>query len=720
VAACVESLAGPALAERSTYVAEMERTSAQLDASQIGRPSQDVEAIAGRYALFDAIGSGAYATVHLARLLGFGGFNRTVAVKRLRAKHADCRERVGMLLDEARTVGRVQHANVVQTLDVVRQGDELFLVMEYVHGDSLDHLLGIARDTGRAVPHSIAASIVAGVLHGLHAAHTARAESGEPLGIVHRDVSPQNVLIGSDGIARIGDFGIARSSQRVHTTRKGVIQGKLGYMAPEQFLCRPLDARTDVYAAGVMLWEALTGTLLFDGNTDPAVHRAALASEVRRPSEVEPSISGALEAIVMKAIARDPGSRFATAHEMSVALEAVGVAPASEVGAWVHELIGDELHGRALRIAQIESQLAADSMQRAVEVVEQLQSHSKAPPALALPVEARPSLVRTRRGPARIDVQLGIAGAAFVVIAAAASSRHGAPTSPNPGRPAGAAAPVAAAPAPAATASRCPPDMIAIPSGSFFMGRDDGAPFERPEHRVTLDAYCMDRTEVTLSDYLACSDAGQCKRPGATNWWPEITTAQRSTFDPLCNERDPVGRSQHPVNCVDWDAAQRFCSYRARRLPTEAEWEFAARGPEGRHYPWGDEQPIGSRFNGCGRECVAWGKAHHVPQLLLYADDDGFATTAPVGSFPNGRSPLGLEDLAGNVWEWVSDVYGPYDARDQVDPTGAASGAERALRGAAWNSGHPEWARATFRFKYPPNVRSHAVGFRCAADASRH
>jgi serine/threonine protein kinase len=211
------------------------------------------------------------ATVHLARQVGDAGFARIVAIKRLHERYARDPEFVAMFLDEARIVARIRHPNVVQTIDVVAEDGELFLVMEYIHGESLLRMMQMAIRSAALLPVPVAAAILVGALHGLQEAHDARGETGEPLGIVHRDVSPHNVLIGTDGAARVLDFGVAKASQRIQTTLEGQLKGKLSYMAPEQITNRPTDRRTDVYSAAVVLWEALTGTKLFQGDSEGAV-----------------------------------------------------------------------------------------------------------------------------------------------------------------------------------------------------------------------------------------------------------------------------------------------------------------------------------------------------------------------------------------------------------------------------------------------------------------
>jgi formylglycine-generating enzyme required for sulfatase activity len=257
--------------------------------------------------------------------------------------------------------------------------------------------------------------------------------------------------------------------------------------------------------------------------------------------------------------------------------------------------------------------------------------------------------------------------------------------------------------------------MISIAGGSFYMGSDEGLPAEKPAHQVTLGPYCIDEFEVTTEKYKACSDAGRCKRAAAVNDSKTITTeAEKKAFDPLCNIRDPVGRAKHPINCVDWEMAGKYCREQGGRLPTEAEWEFAARGPDGRKYPWGDDSPTADLLNACGKECAAWGTKSGIEEHMMYDKDDGFPNTAPVGSFPKGSSRYGLKDVVGNVWEWVADFYGPYTKDEQKDPKGPESGEQMVVRGGAWNGSVASWVRPTFRYKTAPTERTYGIGFRCA------
>jgi eukaryotic-like serine/threonine-protein kinase len=303
----------------------------------------------------DEIAAGGMATVHYGRMLGEAGFSRTVAVKRLHDAFAKDPDFIAMFMDEARLAARIHHPNVVTTLDVVEADGVLVLVMEYLHGETLSRLLRFASRDGEKVPLDIASAIVCDALHGLHAAHEATAETGAPLDLVHRDVSPQNLLVGAEGITRVVDFGVAKAVGQVHTTREGQLKGKIAYMAPEQLLGEPVDRRADVYAAGIVLWELLTQAPLFASDSDGGTLRKALAHTPALPSSIDPRVPRALDEVVMTALARDPAARFATARDMAQALEASSaVASARRVAEWVDALAGDRVAARRRRLAEIE------------------------------------------------------------------------------------------------------------------------------------------------------------------------------------------------------------------------------------------------------------------------------------------------------------------------------------------------------------------------------
>ncbi len=322
-------------------------------------PKPPAEHTIGRYVLHRELASGGMATVHLGRLFGQAGFSRTVAIKRLHSHFAKDRDFAAMFVDEARLAARISHPNVVTTLDVEALGDELFLVMEYVAGESLSRLSRSLAARGEAFPPAVVSSILAGVLLGLHAAHEATTEDGTPLGIVHRDVSPQNILVGVDGTARVLDFGVAKAAVRSQITRDGQIKGKIGYMPVEQIRSEPIDRRADVYGAAVVLWELLTMRRLFDGEHDAAVLLKVLHGDVPPPSALSPGLSPAIDAVVLRGLARAPEQRFATAHDMAVALEeAIPPASPRKVAEWLAHVAGPALEKRAQQVKEIESRRA--------------------------------------------------------------------------------------------------------------------------------------------------------------------------------------------------------------------------------------------------------------------------------------------------------------------------------------------------------------------------
>lgn len=307
----------------------------------------------GRYDLFMEIARGGMAAVYLGRQRGAVGFSRTVAIKRLHPHFAHDPEFVAMFLDEARLAARIRHPNVASTLDVGTLAGELFLVMELVVGASLSAL---AREGAEPPSVHVAAAILLDVLHGLDAAHHARSESGEPLHIVHRDISPQNVLVGVDGSARLLDFGIAKAANRLNdSTDEGTLKGKLPYMAPELVRGVPANRATDLYATGVVLWELLTGKQLFVAEHQAAVLERLLYAKVPAPSTLRADGSTALDEVAAVAIARDPTQRYESAAAMALAVErAVRPASRSEVAAWVRK-VGDTLvRRREAQIAVVE------------------------------------------------------------------------------------------------------------------------------------------------------------------------------------------------------------------------------------------------------------------------------------------------------------------------------------------------------------------------------
>ena len=312
--------------------------------------------IIGRYALCDELAHGGMATVHLGRLLGPAGFSRTVAIKRLHPHLAKDPEFVTMLLDEARLTGRIQHPKVVSTLDMVASDGELFIVMDYIHGETLGKLLRASSKMDRRVPPHIAAAILIDTLEGLHAAHEVKGERGELLGLVHRDFTPQNIMVRKDGTGLVVDFGVAKASGRFHTTEEGKIKGKIPYMAPEQIRATGVSRRTDVYAAGVVLWETLVGERAFGGTNEGQVLEKILFSKLEPPSAKVPDLPPALDEVVLRALDRDPEKRFASAAEMALAIEkAIDPARPSKVAAWMEQLVGDSLSAQAAKLAEVET-----------------------------------------------------------------------------------------------------------------------------------------------------------------------------------------------------------------------------------------------------------------------------------------------------------------------------------------------------------------------------
>jgi len=351
-----------------------------------------------RYTILGSIANGGMAQVYLARMVASAGFSRLVAIKRLHDRMSGDRELIAMLIDEARLTAQIRHTNVVDILDVVVRDGGFALVLEWVEGASLSAL--VKRAAGEPIPVPVVLAIIQGVLRGLSAAHEARSEDGQPLGIVHRDVSPQNVLVGIDGIPRIIDFGVAKASGKLEETRPGEIRGKYAYMAPEQLLAKPVTAQVDVYATGVVLWELLTGRRLFKADDERVVCAAVMRGDIPAPSTIRSDLPSGLDEVVARIVAREPSSRFLDAREALSALEPFGRASEDEVGAWTRSLAADDIekHQSLIRGAVPPAARSLDSLLAELdeEPASQPSNRRSTPRAGSMP-HSSPAIVETEQ-----------------------------------------------------------------------------------------------------------------------------------------------------------------------------------------------------------------------------------------------------------------------------------------------------------------------------------
>ena len=311
----------------------------------------------GRYALFEQFASGGMATVHFGRLDGAGGFQRVVAIKRLLPQLVQNEDFTQMLLKEARLAARVRNPNVVPTVDVVASKGDVLLVLEYVHGESLSALCRTqARERKEHIPLDVAVGVMLGVLQGLDAVHEATDEQGRPLGLVHRDISPPNVIVGSDGHTRVLDFGIAKALEHIEDSNPNRVKGKAGYMSPEQIRGERLTQRSDVFSAGIILWELLATRRLFTADAETERMQKILDGGYAPPSTYRPELPPELDRVAMRALALDPEQRFENCREFATALEhAAPAASARRIAEWVNDRAADNLATRARMVAEVET-----------------------------------------------------------------------------------------------------------------------------------------------------------------------------------------------------------------------------------------------------------------------------------------------------------------------------------------------------------------------------
>jgi formylglycine-generating enzyme required for sulfatase activity len=658
----------------------------------------------GKYRIDAVVAEGGFALVYKATHLVW---NRPVAVKVFYALADLPESQRASLVEEFLREGALlaelseRSAAIVQARDVgttkTPDGEQLpFMILEWLDGTTLENVLRAERDKGLPLrTPAEAVDLLDPVAEALALAHRR--------GIAHRDVKPPNIFVIGDPRApkcgvKLLDFGIAKVVQDVQKaagsfskTSGNVTSFTPAYGAPEQF-SRTHGATgpwTDVFALALVASEVMSGCEPLSGDTFVQLGFAS-SDASRRPTPRTlgcGSVTEDVERVFAKALAVRPEDRYQDAGDFWSALRAALAMTPMELSQ--KELPATSTKPRADTAAFAATAIAPDS--------------SAAPPTT------------TTKSRSPLLYVIG-AVAAIGIVAGVAVALKGPP--PIPAIPSASATMKPMASASAGPPMQCPQGAVFVPGGPFFMGSNDtSADNEKPAHPVTLTPYCIDRFEVTTAAFFACSKIGKCLRASLVNV-PKLA----APYDSICNANAPDARAQNPINCVNWDQAQKYCMVQGGRLPTEAEWELAARGQDGRLYPWGDDVPSPMRANGCGSECIAWAKEQALPKLhAMYETSDGFATTAPVGSFPQGKSQYGVEDLVGNVGEWTADFYDAYTkdvATTKTDPKGPADGSDRVVRGGAWNAEYADWARPTFRYFAAQTNQSHGIGFRCVYPAA--
>jgi formylglycine-generating enzyme required for sulfatase activity len=588
---------------------------------------------------------------------------------------------------EARVGARIESEHVVQVLaaGIDAASGAPWLVMELLAGEDLSEYI---ERVGCLAPGEVRA-LFEQLCHAVGAAHAA--------GIVHRDLKPENIFlaaakrVGAPYVIKVLDFGIAKVASEAKTVDTAAI-GTPIWMAPEQSSTgQPVSAATDVWALGLIAFRLLTGKpfwrsandeqsntmmLLREIVLDPIPRAGERATELACADRLVPGFDGWFA----RCVARDQGERFTDAAAAFAALEPLLPAKSlvsSEAGFAKAVARASSPRGASSDVAFEATHPASPSSSgRAFSEPQLAGSRTRSGPQHGVPPKRTTPLI-LGGGVAALVAVLG-AGWLVSVSRRAAPSAAGISASPAP-VPAPSAPPEAATPSASLVGSftePVPARMISIPGGAFSMGSNDGEDDERPVHTETVDPFDIDATEVTTAAYKACVAAGACTAPQpgtGCNWGVEA-------------------RADHPINCVTWQDADTYCHAVRKRLPTEREWEYAARGKNGKKWPWGAVPPAGQLcWNGDGADV---GRGNR-------------KSTCSVSSFVHDVSVFGVLDMGGNVAEWTASRYCPYTA-----PNCATEA--RVTRGGAWDDLATPACGSTYRDKRSEFERTVKLGFRCA------
>ena len=675
-----------------------------------------------------AIGTTLHNRYRIAKLVGQGGFGvvyrgwdltlgRPVAVKENFYSTAAAQ---GQFEREARLLANLRHPNLPVVFDhFVLPGQGQYLVMEFIEGQSLGAMV---IERGRPLDEAEALAWVRQVCTALEYLHTRKPP------IIHRDIKPANIIITDDGRAVLVDFGISKEYDPSKGTTAGAKAVTAGFSPPEQYGRGRTDPRSDVYALGATLYATLTGRV-----PPEAPDLSSGADVLSPPRTLNPAVSEATSQAVMAAMTLSISQRLGSVSQLKQALAADSPAPPPLPPGGPQPLPATlPVVGRA-----------APSPAPRRPAVPMWGWLAGAAVLVALALWAIIALRDPNGGAADASpaatLLAGVATEATPQPSATPPANSTAPATPQPSATPAPTQPPSPSPPTSTPSPTQPPtstpaaepqlgdvrlvsrggvavEQVFVPAGSFLMGSEEGEPRERPVHEVTLDAFWLDRGEVTNAQFAAfVADTGYettAEREGgawnaAGEAWAYIDGANWQ--HPQGPDSDLTGLEAQPVILLTWDDAMAYADWAGGRLPTEAEWEYAARGPEGRAYPWGAAFD-GQRLNFCDLNCPFPGADPAV--------DDGFAFLAPAGSYPAGASWVGALDMAGNLWEWLGDWFNPgYYASSPADnPTGPASGEQRGVRGGSWLR-TDQHARSAFRNFNDPNFRNDQVGLRVVSPA---
>lgn len=634
------------------------------------------QTIDGKFHVEEVVGEGGFGVVYRAKHLGLG---EDVAVKCLKIPASlppEERERFHQsFLEEGRLLRKLSRATpaVVQALDVgaaiAPNGAWVpYLVLEWLRGETLeDFLARRAKEGKHGMPIAEAAALVAPAAEALAIAHKD--------GIAHRDVKPANLFL-SDAAGpaalKVLDFGIAKVIADNATLTRALEQtGQMPsmftphYGAPEQFNRRfgATGPWTDVYALALVLTEISSGKSPLEGDDVTQLYIATTDVAMRpTPRARGARTSHAVEAVFQKALAIEPRGRYLSAGVFWQALEEALAAP-----------------------------IEADVPETIAKLPETIVPRE--PSTQSTSIEG--SKGKTSRGRGAIMAIAGGLSLAFVAAAIVVAKGR---ANPPPNVPAASRMGPELGPI---ELPQAPATMVLVPAGSFTMGNAKEGPTERPAHTVTISKpFYIDRTEVTAGDYARCVALKKCSPSGVHG--PNVDEAEVTKNAKYCTGADPA-KERQPINCVDQTQAETYCAFVGKRLPTEAEWEYAARGTDERLFPWGNGAATCTMGNFARTPGECTGRAR---------------APMEVGSFPDAKSAFGALDMAGNVWEWVADGWDPgaYTKDARKDPRVRRAGDKGVLRGGSWDFA-PSVAKSTYRLAYVASMGHVSTGFRCAKDA---